>query len=49
VDNRIVEGRDAETAIADLFARPDVDHVHSRNVLAGCYMFAITRPEQATG
>jgi len=44
VDNRVVEGMDAEAAIEDLFASPEIDHVHSRNVLAGCYMFSITRP-----
>ena len=38
VNNQIVEGRDAELAIARLFARTDVSFVHSRNVLAGCYM-----------
>jgi hypothetical protein len=48
-DNRIhdavlVDGADAESAISDLFARPDVAFLHSRNVLYGCYMFAIHRP-----
>ncbi len=43
VDNRIVEGRDAEAAITDLFARPEVDYVHSRNALPGCYMFTVSR------
>lgn len=43
VDNRIVEGDDAEVAIAELFSRPDVAYLHSRNVLAGCYMFTIAR------
>jgi len=47
VNNQIVEGRDAELVIARLFARTDVSFVHSRNVLAGCYMFAITRAEAA--
>ncbi|MHB1738597.1 MAG: DUF1203 domain-containing protein [Actinomycetes bacterium] len=41
--NRIVEGHDADEAIIDLLARPQVDHLHSRNVLAGCFMFSITR------
>jgi hypothetical protein len=41
--NRIVEGQDAEAAITDLLARPQVSFLHSRNVLAGCYMFGITR------
>lgn len=47
INNQIVEGRDAELAILRLFARTDVSFVHSRNVLAGCYMFAITRVEAA--
>jgi len=41
--NRIVEGHDAEGAISELLARPQVSYLHSRNVLAGCYMFNITR------
>lgn len=41
--NRIVEGHDAEGAISELLARPQVSYLHSRNVLAGCYMFKITR------
>ncbi len=40
--NRIVEGHDAERAITELLARDQVSYLHSRNVLAGCYMFAIT-------
>lgn len=44
VDNSIVDGQDAESAIGDLFARSAVAYVHSRNVLAGCYMFTIARP-----
>lgn len=47
VDNRLVEGNDAEAAIAELFARPDVSYLHSRNVLAGCYMFTISRTDSA--
>ena len=41
--NRIIEGRDAEGAITDVLARHQVSYLHSRNVLAGCYMFTITR------
>jgi hypothetical protein len=44
VHNQIVERGDEEAVIADLLNRPDVDYIHSRNVLAGCYMFTITRP-----
>jgi hypothetical protein len=43
VENVIVDGVRAEFAITDLLDRRDVAFVHSRNVLAGCYMFAITR------
>jgi Protein of unknown function (DUF1203) len=43
VENVIVDGVRAEFAIDDLLGRQDVAFVHSRNVLAGCYMFAITR------
>jgi hypothetical protein len=43
VENVIVDGVRAEFAIGDLLGRHDVAFVHSRNVLAGCYMFAITR------
>jgi hypothetical protein len=43
VDAEIVEGADAEQAIAGLLARPEVDFVHSRNVAYGCFMFAIHR------
>ena len=31
----------AERAIVDLLGRPSVAYLHSRNVLAGCYMFAV--------
>ena len=48
VDNTIVEGQHAEAAIAQLFARPDVAYLHSRNPLAGCYMFTIARSDSAT-
>jgi hypothetical protein len=43
VDSRIVEGADAEPALAELLARPDVDFVHSRNVAYGCFMFVVQR------
>ncbi len=43
VDNQIVDGRHAEAVLAGLFERADVSYIHSRNVLAGCYMFAISR------
>jgi hypothetical protein len=47
VDSRIVEGADAESALAELLARPDVDFVHSRNVAYGCFMFVVQRSERS--
>ena len=43
VDNRIVEGEDAEEAIAEVFDRPEVAYLNARNVMAGCFMFEISR------
>ena len=43
VENVIVDGVAAERGIAGLLARPDVAYLHSRNVLAGCYMFTVHR------
>ncbi|MEG3635440.1 DUF1203 domain-containing protein [Micromonospora palythoicola] len=42
-DALIIEGSHAEAGIEQLLACPDVATVHSRNVLYGCYMFAINR------
>jgi hypothetical protein len=42
-DAVLVEGAQAEAAIERLLARPEVATVHSRNVLHGCFMFAIAR------
>lgn len=41
LDTVITDGRNAEAAISALLAAPDAVVVHSRNVQAGCYMFAI--------
>jgi hypothetical protein len=41
VENVVVDGPAAERAIRDLLGRPGVGYLHSRNVLAGCYMFAV--------
>ena len=43
LDAVITEGTAAEAAITGLFARTDAVVVHSRNVRAGCYMFAVHR------
>lgn len=42
-DALLVEGAQAEAGIEHLLASPRVAIVHSRNVLYGCYMFAIGR------
>jgi Protein of unknown function (DUF1203) len=42
-DAILVAGSDAETGIAKLLDEPANVVVHSRNVLYGCYMFAISR------
>jgi hypothetical protein len=44
VESIVVDGADAEPALAGLLARADVDFVHSRNVAYGCYMFSLHRP-----
>lgn len=43
VDNQIVEPAEVDAAIEELLGRPEIEFIHSRNVLAGCYMFTITR------
>jgi len=43
LDTTIADGNTAETAILELLAAPGAAVVHSRNVQAGCYMFAIRR------
>jgi hypothetical protein len=43
VDALLVEGASAEAAIGKLLADPAHVVVHSRNLLYGCYMFAISR------
>ncbi len=40
----MVDGPQAEQAIATIFADPTIEVIHARNVYAGCYMFAIHRP-----
>lgn len=43
VHNQIVEPTEVDSVIAELLDRPEIGFIHSRNVLAGCYMFAINR------
>jgi len=43
----VVEGAGAEAAIARIFARTEVAVIHSRNLLAGCWMFSIHRDTPA--
>ncbi len=38
-----VKGGDPESALARLFARPDVDYVHVRDTQAGCFDFRVER------
>jgi hypothetical protein len=49
VENVIVDGPVAERAITDLLGRPGVAYLHSRNVLAGCYMFAVHSASDRAG
>jgi hypothetical protein len=42
-DAALIRGAEAETAIEKLLDDPAIATVHSRNVLYGCYMFAINR------
>jgi len=42
-DAILVDGAEAEDGIAKLLADPSHVLVHSRNVLYGCYMFAVSR------
>ncbi len=37
------DGAEAERAVAELLARPEVEVVHVRNVVAGCYNFCVRR------
>jgi hypothetical protein len=39
----VLDGEDADRAIADLLGRPDVTLVQLRNVGYGCYNFAVRR------
>ena len=48
INNQVAEGAHVEDVLHELFTRPEVDYVHSRNPLAGCYMFQITRAAQPT-
>jgi hypothetical protein len=43
VVNKIADGIDAEAVITGSFATPRVAVLHARNVLAGCFMFTVTR------
>lgn len=43
VDNVVVDGAYADDAIERLFARPEIAYLHSRNPLAGCFMFEVAR------
>jgi hypothetical protein len=47
LDAVVTEGAAAEEAIARLLTNPQAAVVHSRNVKAGCYMFAVYRADEA--
>ncbi|MEU5908641.1 DUF1203 domain-containing protein [Micromonospora sp. NPDC047527] len=40
---RLHDGTDPEAVIGELFADPAVHQLHSRNVVYGCFMFAVRR------
>jgi hypothetical protein len=46
LDAVITEGTSAEDAIAGLLTNPEAVVVHSRNVTAGCFMFAVYRADE---
>jgi hypothetical protein len=41
--SRLHDGSDPEAAITAVLAEPGVTLIHSRNVVYGCYMFAVLR------
>lgn len=43
VDNVLAEPGQSEQALEQLLDRPDVAVVHSRNPMAGCFMFSVDR------
>ncbi|MFD2765017.1 DUF1203 domain-containing protein [Micromonospora eburnea] len=43
VGGRLHDGGDPEAVIGELLADPAVDRLHSRNVVYGCFMFAVLR------
>ena len=43
VDNILVESGEQEAGIEKLLSRPEVAFVHARNLMAGCFAFAIER------
>lgn len=42
---RMGDAATAGTLVAEMFSDPEIEFVHTRNVYAGCYMFAITRAD----
>ena len=45
VAQEYVDFANAEATIERLFARPDVDYIHVRSTMAGCYTFRMEREE----
>jgi hypothetical protein len=48
IHHQIVEPGEVDQAVDELLSRPEIEFLHSRNVLAGCYMFRIDRPDIST-
>jgi hypothetical protein len=47
VDNVIAEPGEHEAAIANLFSRSKIAFIHARNVMPGCFNFAIHRDAES--
>ena len=48
VATEYVDGGNVEAGVEKLLARPDVDYIHVRSTMAGCYTFRIERADSAT-
>ena len=43
IDAEVIDGRDAEAAIQQLFSNPDVAYIHVHNAKRGCYSGRVDR------
>lgn len=48
VATEYVDGGNVDAGVEKLLGRPDVDYIHVRSTMAGCYTFRIERAESAT-